>query len=80
MNFFGMGILVLVEPQNSWVMGFLDGISQYLMSEAGYRVPFAELTAEELAAEVETALKALNSQDDEGCHRIVHPYIELSQN
>lgn len=32
-----------------------------LMSEAGIS-PFAEVTAEELAAEVETALKALNSQ------------------
>ena len=31
------------------------------MSEAGIS-PFAEVTAEELAAEVETALKTLNSQ------------------
>ena len=38
-----------------------------LMSEAGIS-PFAELTAEELAAEVETALKVLDSQDNEGCH------------
>ena len=37
------------------------------MSEAGIS-PFAEVTAEELAAEVETALKALNNQDDEGRH------------
>ena len=38
-----------------------------LMSEAGIS-PFAEVTAEELAAEVKTALKVLNSQDNEGCH------------
>lgn len=36
-----------------------------LMSEAGIS-PFAEVTAEELASEVETALKVLNSQDDVG--------------
>ncbi|MXZ02042.1 hypothetical protein F4Y93_15885 [Candidatus Poribacteria bacterium] len=35
-----------------------------LMSDAGIS-PFAELTAEELAAEVETALKVLDSQDTE---------------
>ena len=34
-----------------------------LMSEAGIS-PFAELTDEELAAEVENALKVLNSQDE----------------
>lgn len=34
-----------------------------LMSEAGIS-PFAEVTAEELAAEVKAALKILNSQDD----------------
>ena len=39
-----------------------------LMSEAGIS-PFAEVTAEELAAEVETALKVLNNQDDEDCHK-----------
>ena len=38
-----------------------------LMSEVGIS-PFAEVTAEELADEVETALKALNNQDDEGRH------------
>ena len=38
-----------------------------LMSEAGIS-PFAEVTADELATEVETALKALNNQNDEGCH------------
>ncbi len=36
-----------------------------LMSEAGIS-PFAEVTAEELAAEVETALKVLNNQDAVG--------------
>ena len=36
-----------------------------LMSEAGIS-PFGELTAEELAAEVEAALKILNSQNDVG--------------
>ncbi len=39
-----------------------------LMSTAGIS-PFAELSAEELATEVETALKVLNSQDDEDCHK-----------
>ena len=39
-----------------------------LMSEAGIS-PFAELTAEELDAEVETALKVLGNQDDEDCRR-----------
>ena len=39
-----------------------------LMSEAGIS-PFAEVTAEELAAEVETALKVLDSQDNAGCHK-----------
>jgi predicted HTH domain antitoxin len=39
-----------------------------LMSEAGIS-PFAEVTAEELDAEVETALKVLNNQDDEDCHK-----------
>ena len=34
-----------------------------LMSEAGIS-PFAEVTAEELAAEVEAALRALNSQSN----------------
>ena len=38
-----------------------------LMSEVGIS-PFAELSAEELTAEVETALKALNNQDDKGRH------------
>ena len=45
-----------------------------LMSEAGIS-PFAELTAEELAAEVETALKALNSYDDvEATSRSRYPH------
>ena len=39
-----------------------------LMSEAGIS-PFAEVTTEELEAEVETALKVLDSQDNEGCHK-----------
>ena len=39
-----------------------------LMSAAGIS-PFADLSPEELAAEVETALKVLNSQDDEDCHK-----------
>jgi predicted HTH domain antitoxin len=39
----------------------------YLMSEAGIS-PFAEVTAEELTTEVETALKVLNNQDDESRH------------
>ena len=39
-----------------------------LMSTAGIS-PFAELSAEELATEVETALKVLNNQDDEDCHK-----------
>ena len=38
-----------------------------LMSAAGIS-PFAELSAEDLDAEVETALKVLNSQNDEDCH------------
>ena len=38
-----------------------------LMSATGIS-PFAEITAEELDAEVETALKVLDSQDNEGCH------------
>lgn len=38
-----------------------------LMSEAGIS-PFAEVTAEELTTEVETALKVLNNQDDESRH------------
>lgn len=38
-----------------------------LMSAVGIS-PFAELTAEELDTEVETALNALNNQDDEGRH------------
>ncbi|MXV76432.1 hypothetical protein F4Z99_19450 [Candidatus Poribacteria bacterium] len=38
-----------------------------LMSEAEIS-PFAEVTTEELAAEVETALEVLDSQDNEGCH------------
>ena len=38
-----------------------------LMSAAGIS-PFAEVTAEELTTEVETALKVLNNQDDKGCH------------
>ena len=38
-----------------------------LMSAAGIS-PFAELTAEELNAEVETALKVSDSQDNEGSH------------
>ena len=39
-----------------------------LMSAAGIS-PFAELSAEDLNAEVETALKVLNSKDDEDCHK-----------
>lgn len=39
-----------------------------LMSAAGIS-PFAELSAEDLDAEVETALKVLNSKDDEDCHK-----------
>ena len=39
-----------------------------LMSTTGIS-PFAELSAEELATEVETALKVLNNQDDEDCHK-----------
>ena len=39
-----------------------------LMSATGIS-PFADLSPEELAAEVETALKVLNSQDDEDCHK-----------
>ena len=31
--------------------------------------PFAEQTAEELATEVENALKVLNDQNDEICHK-----------
>ena len=38
------------------------------MSAAGIS-PFAELTDEDLAAEVETALKVLNNQHDENCHK-----------
>lgn len=37
-----------------------------LMSTAGIS-PFAELSAEELATEVENTLKVLNNQDDEDC-------------
>ena len=39
-----------------------------LMSAAGIS-PFPELTDEELDAEVKTALKVLNSKDDENCHK-----------
>ncbi len=39
-----------------------------LMSVTGIS-PFAEQTAEELATEVETALKVLNNQHDENCHK-----------
>lgn len=39
-----------------------------LMAAAGIS-PFAELSAEDLDAEVETALKVLNSKDDEDCHK-----------
>ena len=39
-----------------------------LMSAAGIS-PFAELSAKNLDAEVETALKVLNSEDDEDCHK-----------
>ena len=39
-----------------------------LMSEVGIS-PFAEVTAEELAAEVETAMEVLGNQDDESCHK-----------
>ncbi len=39
-----------------------------LMFAAGIS-PFAELSAKELATEVETALKVLNNQDDEDCHK-----------
>ena len=50
----------------------LLGISRWdlsdLMSAAGIS-PFAELSAEDLDAEVETALKVLNSKDDEDCHK-----------
>ena len=50
---------------------FLD-ISRWdlsdLMSAAGIS-PFAELSVEDLNAEVETALKVLNSNDDEDCHK-----------
>lgn len=39
-----------------------------LMSVAGIS-PFPELTTEELDTEVETALKVLNSRNDEDCHQ-----------
>lgn len=39
-----------------------------LMSAAGIS-PFPELTTEELDTEVETALKVLNSRNDEDCHQ-----------
>lgn len=39
-----------------------------LMSAVGIS-PFAEQTAEELATEVENALKVLNDQNDENCHK-----------
>ncbi len=39
-----------------------------LMSTTGISL-FAELSAEELATEVETALKVLNNQTDEDCHK-----------
>ena len=39
-----------------------------LMPAAGIS-PFAELSAEDLNTEVETALKVLSSKDDEDCHK-----------
>ena len=50
----------------------LLGISRWdlsdLMSAAGIS-PFAELSAEALDAEVQIALKVLNSKNDEDCHK-----------
>ena len=43
-----------------------------LMSAAGIS-PFAELSAEALDAEVQIALKVLNSKNDERLSQIVHP-------
>lgn len=50
----------------------LLNISRWDLSElmsAAEISPFAEQTAEELNVEVETALKVLNNQDDEDCHK-----------
>ncbi len=50
----------------------LLNISRWDLSELMFAAgisPFAELSAKELATEVEAALRVLNNQDDEDCHK-----------